>query len=1493
MNELDTNDLFKVSDLYFSKKYMMFRHLINSYDKFIEEDIFKFLLTKHKSHIFHETISQNKIIRHRIVYNNIAIEPPTLGNEIELLSPKDARQKSYTYSLKILADVYQEQEIIDIQSYSANISNGIVVRQIGEKINQLPIANIPLMIRSKYCNLHKLVGNEEHSECEYDPGGYFIVNGAEKVIVSQDRIVENKPLIFVKKDQNTIIYTVQINSRTYDPFFQNQLLILKMKKNGIITYQNPIFNEINVFILLRILGIETDKDIIKYTVYDLDDVYAISIIKKSLDECVNDKGVKIVTKVDALDYLITKLKIINKLYTETNETIKYEQKKRHILDLLTNNFLPHIKGGLLYKAYYLGYAINKLLKVYIGKLAPDDRDSYINKRVELAGDLLYELFRNGYKKVINECNKFFISRNETEDNPINVLHQLKPTIIEQGLKKALSTGDWGKRKGVAQMQQRLTYLQSISFLRRVDAPNSDAGAKLTSPGQLHPSSVGFLCPIQTPEHGTGVGMKKHFNIITSVTIMENDIYELLLKIVKSKIQKIEEIAFENFKYTYKVFVNGEWIGMATDINKIYKELVEMKNNGKMGNKTTSIIRDPINYELKIYCDGGRMYRPIICVENNKLLLDKTHIKAITSKKIKSWEEFMRTFDVIQYMDVESQPYMMIADMNYTVKLMHDRMISNAKYKLDTTTHRYDDAQFVRYSHCEIHPSLLLGEVAVGIPFAHHNPGTRNIYQYAQGRQGIGIYNTKYRHRLDISAVLYNPQRPLVTTKAAKYTNVEVLPPGENVVVAIATYTGYNQEDSLIISSDAIQKGLFRTMSLKKYVSKIEKNQSTSQDDIFMKPDINKISNMKSGSYDKLNEHGYVNPETVIYNTDIIMGKVTPIQHLETDPNRQYKDSSEVYKSHAPGTVDKVYIGLTDQDGYETRKMLIRSERIPTIGDKFCCYDKNTEILTTKGWILFEELDITHEVATLIFDENNNGKLIYIKPTEVQSYDYNGELIHFMSEYVNVMVTPNHRMWIQENGNEFKIVTAENCFENATFQHTAFYEGNNTITAIMEELLDIKVFPFEIINAFCVLFGIWMINLYTQNNGSQGFIKNKLTLMELDSACNKLKLSVTKNEENATYNITNDKLDKYFKSLTVLPEWLWSLNTYHMKALLYGFLVVNSRNRTMEFITINQNLSQDVQRMCVHAEYNTQIIGKNLVKIKINKTVTSNVTLENINRIDYLGKVYCCTVPTIEGLVYVRRNKNNGVWCGNSKHGQKGTIGLVIDGNDMPFTSEGIRPDIIMNPNAVPSRMTIGQLIECIVGKIGAIKGYDVDATPFEQYDIEKFKIILEELGYNGTGTEYLYNGMTGEKIEVQIFIGPTYYQRLKHLVTDKIHSRSKGPTTMLTRQPPEGRSRDGGSRLGEMEKDAIVAHGMSKFLLEKMLYNSDAFGTYVCNKCGLLAQRSVRRTSKPYAMNDDIYYCKVCDNYNEISLVIIPYAFKLLIQELMSMCIVPRLMTNA
>ena len=550
--DLSVENIYKLIDLYFKQKNIMYSHLHNSFDKLLDDDIRSLL--KNGNNVFFEKITKDKMYRYKFVYDDLAIKPPTIENEDELMFPSHARTRNLTYSSKIVATITQVQEVIDIAT------DTVTSRVIGQPEYEYPMGIVPILVRSKYCSLN-LKKNYDKTECEYDPGGYFIVNGSEKVVMSLERIIDNKPLVFTKKDSSALTYTVQVNSRQYTGNDMVQIVNIRMKKDKTLIVKVQILSEVSVFILMRALGIESDKDLIFYSVYDLNDTDMINLIRLSIDDTKNEEtGIKIRTQEEALDYLANKMRVFKK-YSETDKNIRQQEKKLHLRALLKDVFLPHVEGELIDKAYYLGYMINRLLQCYLGRIKIDDRDSYVNKRVDLPGSLIFDLFKQFYKKMLNECSKFFRKKNTDDDNPQNIINQIKPNIIEQGLKAALLTGAWGKKKGVAQMLQRLTYLQTISSFRRINSPTVDASTnKLTSPRHLHGTQIGFCCLTGDTQilMGDGKSKKLMVDINNDDIVMTVDRETLQLEpspiknkftMVPDKLYKIVTITGRNVKCT--------------------------------------------------------------------------------------------------------------------------------------------------------------------------------------------------------------------------------------------------------------------------------------------------------------------------------------------------------------------------------------------------------------------------------------------------------------------------------------------------------------------------------------------------------------------------------------------------------------------------------------------------------------------------------------------------------------------------------------------------------------------------------------------------------------------------------------------------------------------------------------------------------------------------------------------------------------------------------
>jgi DNA-directed RNA polymerase beta subunit len=1591
---LSYDKIFDLMDCRFAKKNVLYEHLHNSYNDMVIQIIN--YLEKNKN-IFEENRVGDKIYRYRFKYENIYVRPPLNENGDSLLYPMDARDKNSTYSIKFIAKISQIQEIYDLTKKEI-ISEKI----LGAAYEKETAVIIPNMVRSKFCSL-EINKDYNKRECSLDPGGYFVVNGSEKIVLSIEKMVENKPLVFIKKDAGIINYEVKINSRSNDPNVIPQGIQIKLKKDYDISIKVPILNEVSVFVLMRALGLETDKEIIKYIVYNEDDIDMLNILKISVDLSKKDGKKLILTKEDAYYSLTNKLRVVKK-YIDKDRKLQYEEKKEHLESLFRNAFMPHITSDkfddpLKVKAIFLGYMINKLLNCYLGRTKPDDRDSFVNKRIDMPGDLIFDLFKQYYKKMLNECNKFFKKRSGgNHETPLVIINQIKPSIIEQGIKSAMLTGNWGKKKGVAQMYPRLTYLQSCSFLRRIDAPSSDTtSSKLTGPRHYHPSQAGFLClvgdteilmsdgtiklikdvkngdsvksvnietlevsdcqvknyfsrlaefitylklendntlkctpdheiytvthngfsseykmlradnlktgdivvcydkykkeiseskiveicqseselvydyetsnsdhtivgnglvlhncVVESPEH-SNIGLVKHLSMLGSITIGSSDQANILHDTIttnKNFIHMNNHSALDLAEST-KIFLNGEWLGFTKNPLELYNELRMLKTNSII-NRTNSVIHDLVKGEIKVYTDSGRLFRPVLNVKNRTLMLnDKIIDEFVKDKKIlnnlNKWDMLMMKYpEAIDILDSEEQYYALVARSIKEVTQMKSRDNIVIPDNNEPIVNRYDDSMILNYTHCEFHPSMILGILAANIPFANHNQGPRNIFSFAQMKQAMGWYTTNYRDRADISYILYHTQKPLVNTKLSKYIHTDILPCGENAVVMAGCYTGHNQDDSIVFNQTSVDRGLFRSASLKKWNSKIEKNQSTSQDDIFMKPDQSKLAGTRHAVYDKLNDKGYVPEETIVVNGDVIIGKVTPIQPAPGS-NKCYKDSSEIYKSGEPAIIDRVFNGITDSEGSDMIKMRTRSIRIPKIGDKFCCFSSDHDVLTSNGWKKINEITLQDKVATLI----KGNTLEYHNPTEIQEYDYDGDLYKIESNQVNLIVTPNHRMYVgNRTGNNYKIELAETiygkrkCYKKNVENYIQANKMKTFTILGIDELPDLVVD----IEAWLTFFGIWIAEGCTLRDWGILFATHKQRVKDsLENVCNIMNLSIHKHKNKLNDNVKNawcisdKRFVSYFLPLSIgavnksLPEWVWNLTKEQCRTLIDGMMLGDGHtmiNGTRRYDTSSTKLADDFQRLCLHAGWSCNKIVKyeagheattsygevikstkdayrlTVITSQNNPLVNKNIKLDGTNRHDsYINftsdelkdcirnKVYCCTVPG-EGIIYVRRNGYS-VWCGQSRHGQKGTIGLTMNQADMPFTEEGISPDLIINPHCIPKRMTVGQLVECLVGKVAAIKGMEADGTPFNDIDIEAVKQELEKLGYERNATEYVYCGLTGQRLKIPIFIGPTYYQRLKHLVMDKMHCLREDKTELLTL--------NGWKKYGEFTKDDLIA----------------------------------------------------------------------------------------
>ena len=1172
---------YKVIESYFRGQHLerLVRHQIESYNHFINYQIQRTIQMFNPVNIHSENdyVAEHDkyLLDIHISFLNFKLHPPQIhenNGATKVMLPEEAKLRNFTYASTMTIDLDIQYTICD----NEKMDNPKVIHKLLPKIN---IGKMPIMLKSSICilNQHNHIHPSLIGECAMDCGGYFIIKGSEKTVLGQERAAENRVYCFDGKNTTKWSLYAEIKSvPDYKCISPKQIeMMIASKNNGFghgLYIQIPrIKQPIELFVLFRALGIISDRSICEYILLNIQDDKQQELLS-SLQASVIDAN-EYMTQESALEYITSQV-----AYTPMNmdKETGLKKKQEFASEVLGNDLYPHCTTKAQ-KLYMLGYMANKLLQTSLGWMSLSDRDSYLNKRIELTGTLLNNLFRNYFNKLVKEMQKQIVreinngSWRSSQDyeniiNMTNIYKIMKSTTIENGISRALSTGDFSIKQsnsskvGVAQVLNRLTYIASISHLRRINTPLEKSG-ELIAPRKLHNTTWGFLCPAETPE-GQSIGVVKNISYMAHITIPTNS--SMLYEYVEPEILKVDDHMPTDFHGKVKVFINGSWVGVAINPKELYENLKNKKHMGII-NIYTSIIFDYKKMEIRICNDGGRLTRPVLRVRNNKALISKEIIERIHNKEL-NWNDLLTNCQleeaVIEYIDAEEQNHSVIA-----MKTPQDYL--------------QNKHQLISYSHCEIHPSTIFGVLASCIPYPDHNQAPRNTYQCAMGKQAMGIYATNYDNRMDkTSYVLTYPTRPLVDTRVMNFIDLNKIPSGCQIHVAIMSHTGYNQEDSVLVNKASIDRGLF---SATIYHTEKDEDKNIIRDEIIRcKPNPAKTKSVKFGNYDKLNANGFIPENSLVENRDVIIAKIVPIKENRNDPTKtiKYEDQSKTFRTTEETYVDKNYTGRNG-DGYNFAKVRVRTLRKPVLGDKV-----------------------------------------------------------------------------------------------------------------------------------------------------------------------------------------------------------------------------------------------------------------------------------------------------------------------SSRHGQKGTVGNIIPECDMPFTKDGIRPDIIINPHAIPSRMTIGQLKETLLGKVLLELGLFGDGTSFGNLDVRTISEELQKLGYESYGNELLYNGMSGEQIETTIFMGPVFYQRLKHMVNDKQHSRSIGPMVNLTRQPAEGRSRDGGFRIGEMERDVMISHGISRFCRERLYDVSDKYSTHICNKCGMIASYNDGKKNHSFKEEFTVHHCKTCDNYTDFAYVEVPYAYKLMAQELQTINVVPRLITS-
>jgi len=720
----------------------------------------------------------------QVSFENFKLYPPQIhenNGATKIMLPQEAKLRNFTYASTMTVDV----KISYIVRNTDAMDTPKIITKTLQKIN---IGKMPIMLKSAICVLtqNSHIHSQFTGECAMDCGGYFIIKGSEKTVLGQERAAENRVYCFDGKNTTKWDWIAEIKSiPDFKCISPKQIEMMISSKNcgfgkGIYVNIPRIKQPIELFVVFRALGIINDRAICEKIILDISDESNADILNALQGSIVEAN--KYLTQEDAIKHITTHV-----AYTPMNMDRETGQaKKREFAnEVLGNDLFPHCKT-MEQKIYMLGYMTKKLIQTSLGWLPPDDRDSYINKRIDLTGTLLNNLFRNYFNKLVKEMQKQVVreinvgSWRSTEDyeniiNMTNIYKIMKSTTIENGITRALSTGDFSIKQansskvGVAQVLNRLTYASTLSHSRRVNTPLEKSG-ELIAPRKLHNTTWGFLCPAETPE-GQSIGVVKNISYMAHITIPTNS--SSLYEYVDPFILKVEEVANTSELHgKVKVFVNGTWVGVTTDPFELYNEMKSKKHKGII-NIYTSIIFDFKMLEIRICNDGGRLTRPLLRVKDNKALITKDIITRLSNKEI-AWNDLLTSCrldeSVIEYIDPEEQNFSMIA-----MKTKEGYLVDRAKYD---------------FTHCEIHPSTIFGVLASCIPFPEHNQAPRNTYQCIGPDEVVWMSNGDKKQIKDVeigdTVMSFHPETMEITT--TKVVN-QFVRPNEYPIYRIKTTSG--------------------------------------------------------------------------------------------------------------------------------------------------------------------------------------------------------------------------------------------------------------------------------------------------------------------------------------------------------------------------------------------------------------------------------------------------------------------------------------------------------------------------------------------------------------------------------------------------------------------------------------------------------------------------------------------------------------------------------
>lgn len=1444
-------------------------------------------------------------------FGQISFTKPQLVEEnrkIIDIYPSEARTKDINYDTQINCDIIEE--FIS--------ENGEKAQRFFPRIN---IGKIPVMLKSCLCNLSSLTPEEQvkQGECPNDFGGYFIVKGNERVLVSQIRNVYNQ--IIVMKQKNLKKYKYVAETRIMAPETRHSILLQCMLglDNRSLYFSLPFVKEpVPVGVVFKALGYISDEEIINFIgLYRSDTNKYIKYILRDSYFCQTQK--------DALEH-IGKYAL---------HVISEDREKEYAFQVIENETLLHLGIGTSKKeqAYYFGHMVRKLLLTVVKARGEDDRDSYSNKRVEVAGLLLSDLFSNIFKKYIVAIKKELEKKKQKPDI-LSIL--LKTKTITKGFNQCFATGNWSVQKnalyvrsGVSQVLDRMTYASTVSHLRRVIIP-TDKERKNTELRQLHPTQFGFICPCEC------------FDPNTPILMWNGD-----TKLAKDI--KIGDCLISD-KGT-KTFVKSTCSGF----NMMYE--IKPKKKNFMNHITTD------NHILTLKSNEHKVIRKHK-EKFETIIFDKNKIKY----KWKSFndeqdaKDYLDTIDDDNIIDITIENYLKLPKtMQNSLKLFKCSNIDWPEQKVDIDPYILGmwlgDGFSSGYAFASADQEL----IDIWIEWCEKNElRVEHCNRYAYSIKSIhkGKNKNKFIHLLNDYRLINNkhiPKEYLINSRESRLkllagiidTDGNVRANGHEIRICQGPKNTRIIYDTLLLSRSL---GFSSTISTGKssWILHGEKKYSTYTELTITGNNIYEIPTVllrKKLSPPNNKGHAIRCESSLKSSFELIKKEIGPFVGFQLDGNGRFLLQDATVSHNTP---EGQRVGIVLNFAMMTKI----TRKIPSVLIRRLLEKKSKTILFIQN---IDEKEFTKYVPVFLnyvpigFTQNTESTLQELaKMKRIGLLDKEISIIFDKADNeIKILCDEGRfcRPFFTLKNNELLVKPAEKynwnkMLEKEIIKYVDASEIEQSVIAMTSDKLKEQKCDYCEIHPSLILGVIAGAipfsdhsqsprNCYQSNMGKQAlgvpilsynirsdtllhilhYPQRRLVETALSRLIGYSKMPAGINVMVAImcYSGYNQE-DSVMVNLSAIQRGLFAITSYHTidcsekKRDTYSYEEIclpptDSDSSIKEGSpgyfkrkNANYNLLDEngIVRPREYGNYGnaTRVMKGDVIIGKVITTGTKNgeetrhdeSVIIGLGEEGVIDRVITTIKPDGHKLVKVIiRNMRQPVLGDKiaSSEAQKATIGMVYRQEDMPFTSKGMVPDIIINPCCIPSRMTINQLIETVMGKIVCITGEYGDATPFTENSTNVANRIVNDIeqniinyGFESHGWETMRNGMTGELIESKIFVGPTYYQRLKHMVDDKMHARAKGQVTMLTRQPLEGRANYGGLKTGEMERDAFISHGLARILKERLFDVSDPFQIPICNKCKIITNKTNS--------------CQICKS-NNITICNFPYASKLLETELRSL----------